>query len=630
VPSHQPECGLESGRERVATELGPLIRLEGVSFAYPAPGGEGERRLALDDISLAVHEGEYVALLGHNGSGKSTLAKLLNGILVPRRGRVFVDGIDTAEAARRPDLLRRLRQTVGLLFQNPDSQLVATIVEDDVAFGPENLGLPRDEIRARLESSLEAVDLVHLRRRPPHHLSAGQRQRVAIAGILAMRPRILVLDEATAMLDPEGRREALAAAWRFHQAGATVVQITHLMEEAVLAQRVVVLEDGKVVLDGTPREVFGQVQRLRALRLDVPQITELAHRLHDRHPWIPANLLTVDEMVETFSRSARAAPRSPLEVAARQPDTPSDKSRQEPDCVRLPNEVVSANSDPVIEVRDLWHTYLVGTPLETAALRGVDFHLRQGEMAGIIGRTGSGKSTLVQHLNGLMRPQRGRVTVAGHDLGDSDLDVRKVRRTVGLVFQFPEQQLFEPTVGDDVAFGPRKLGLSREDVRRRVRDAMELVGLGFEGFKDRYTFGLSGGEMRRVAIAGVLALEPRVLVLDEPTASLDPHGRDELLETLLRLQRERGISIVFVSHNMEDVAELVERIWVLAGGRTLVAGPVREVFRQSETLRQHGLGVPQVTALGQHLAQRGVPVASDLLTVDEADRELRAAIEAAS
>jgi energy-coupling factor transport system ATP-binding protein len=273
----------------------------------------------------------------------------------------------------------------------------------------------------------------------------------------------------------------------------------------------------------------------------------------------------------------------------------------------------------VIEVRGLWHTYLRGTPLESLALTGVDFELRPTEIAAIIGHTGSGKSTLVQHLNGLLRPQRGSVRVAGLDLADPKLDVRQVRRQVGLVFQFPEQQLFEPTVGDDVAFGPRKLGCDRGEVRRRVREAMEAVGLGFEAFKDRYTFGLSGGEKRRVAIAGVLALEPRVLVLDEPTSSLDPQGRLELLETVLRLRDERGIAVVFVSHNMEEVAELAERVWVVAAGATALSGTVREVFRRADELRELGLGVPQVTRLMRALGERGLDAPSDVITLDEAE-----------
>jgi energy-coupling factor transport system ATP-binding protein len=275
-------------------------------------------------------------------------------------------------------------------------------------------------------------------------------------------------------------------------------------------------------------------------------------------------------------------------------------------------------TENVIEVRDVWHWYLRGTPLESVALQGASFTLAGGEIVGVMGHTGSGKSTLVQHFNGLLRPHRGSVRVFGADLGDRHADPRPVRRRVGLVFQFPEQQLFDPTVGDDIAFGPRKLGFDRAEVRRRVTAAMAAVGLPFETFKDRYTFGLSGGEMRKVAVAGVLALEPEVLVLDEPTAGLDPRARRDLLTVLRTLHDERGTALVFVSHNMDEVAELVSRVDVLADGKTVLSGPVREVFREGDRLRELGLGVPAATELAGALRDRGVALPGDVLTIDDA------------
>jgi energy-coupling factor transport system ATP-binding protein len=275
-------------------------------------------------------------------------------------------------------------------------------------------------------------------------------------------------------------------------------------------------------------------------------------------------------------------------------------------------------TENVIEVQDLWHWYLRGTPLESVALRGASFTLAAGEVVGIMGHTGSGKSTLVQHFNGLLRPHRGTVRVFGSDLGDKRVDVRPLRRRVGLVFQSPEQQLFDPTVADDIAFGPRKLGCDRAEVRRRVQAAMAAVGLPFETFKDRYTFGLSGGEMRKVALAGVLALEPEVLVLDEPTAGLDPRARRDLLTVLRGLHDDRGTALVFVSHNMDEVAELVTRVDVLADGKTVLSGPVREVFREGRRLGELGLGVPAATELAAALRERGVALEGDVLTIDDA------------
>jgi len=246
---------------------------------------------------------------------------------------------------------------------------------------------------------------------------------------------------------------------------------------------------------------------------------------------------------------------------------------------------------PLILIRDLHHTYLRGTPLETTALRGVSLEINYGDAVGIIGRTGAGKSTLVQHFNGLIRPQEpGKVIVDGQDMSNPGVDLRRIRQRVGLVFQHPEQQLFERLVGDDIAFGPRKLGLPPEERRLRVQRAMEMVGLDFEGFKDRFTFSLSGGEMRKAALAGVLALEPEVLILDESTSGLDPRSRKELLGRLRAWRQNQGLTLVFVSPSMEDVAELVDRIYVLDEGRAAMAGTTREVFAEPARLRAMGWG----------------------------------------
>ncbi len=277
---------------------------------------------------------------------------------------------------------------------------------------------------------------------------------------------------------------------------------------------------------------------------------------------------------------------------------------------------------PIIQVRDLHHTYLLGTPMEAVALRGVNMEVGEGEIVAIIGPTGCGKSTLVQHFNGLIRPQKGEVVVAGHDLSDEKVDMKALRRQVGLIFQSPEQQLFEQYVGDDIAFGPRNFGLDKEEVRRRVKKAMEMVGLSFEGFKDRLTFSLSGGEMRKVAIAGVLALEPKILVFDEPTSGLDPATSRDFLAKIRELHDREGITIILVSHNMEDVAQLADRIYVIVGGRSVLEGTPRQIFSQPELLRAYGLDVPQITQVMHSLRSRGRQVQGDLLTMAEAEEEI--------
>jgi len=281
------------------------------------------------------------------------------------------------------------------------------------------------------------------------------------------------------------------------------------------------------------------------------------------------------------------------------------------------------SEDPFIQICDLHHNYLRDTPLEVTALRGVNMEIYKGESVGIIGRTGAGKSTVVQHFNGLIRPREpGQVIVDRQDLNDPNVDIRRIRQKIGLVFQYPEQQLFERLVGDDIAFGPKKLGLEQAERRERVKWAMEMVGLDFEEFKDRFTFSLSGGELRKAALAGVMALQPEMLILDESTSGVDPRSRKELLGRLLTLHKEHGLTLVFVSPNMEDMAGLVDRIYVMDDGRTVMNGTTRKIFSQPEKLREYGLGVPQVTEVIHELIARDVKVEHIPVTVEEGVEEV--------
>ncbi len=592
----------------------PILRLENVTHKYQPENSSPVE--ALHGVSLAVEPGDYVVILGHNGSGKSTLAKHLNALLLPTTGEVWVKQWNTKNAAH----LRNIRSSVGMVFQTPDNQIVATIVEEDVAFGPENLGVPRDEIIRRVDWALERVDMLPFRQRPPHFLSGGQKQRICIAGMIAMKPEVLVLDESTAMLDPLGRREVLDVVRRLNkEEGVTIIAITHFMEEAVEADRVLVMEAGRIALQGTPREVFGQVERLRELQMNVPQVTQLAVALSESVPGFPRDVLTVGELVA----AVWGLPSPPTRSSTVPKGAASDSafSREEQRSGRAEGPVI-------IDIKDLTHYYMRGTPLEVKAIEGVTLDVRRGEVLGIIGHTGSGKSTVIQHFNGLLRPHAGAVTVFGQDMRAADVNVRDIRRRVGLVFQQPEAQLFEQYVGDDVAYGPRNLKLSREEVRARVQRAMEAVGLGFDEFKDRLTFALSGGQMRRIALAGVLALEPEVLVLDEPTSGLDPLGREQIMRFILAL-RDQGVTLVIVSHNMEELARYCDRLGVISEGRTVMIGSPAEVFGQPEKLRELGLGVPAVTDVMNQLQHAGgVGEVGAVLTIQHALKILIEAIGA--
>ncbi|MDR6123558.1 energy-coupling factor transport system ATP-binding protein [Bacillus sp. SLBN-46] len=277
---------------------------------------------------------------------------------------------------------------------------------------------------------------------------------------------------------------------------------------------------------------------------------------------------------------------------------------------------------PIIEIENLSHTYMKGTPMEHVALKGANLYVEEGECIAIIGHTGSGKSTLIQHFNGLMRPESGKVIIDGEDLSKKKVDLKTLRQKVGLVFQNPEDQIFEKIIGDDIAYGPFKLGLPLKEVRERVKWAMDVVGLDFEEMTDRQTFALSGGQKRKVALAGILALKPKILVLDEPTAGLDPRSRKELLEKIKRLNKEEKLTVVFVSHNMEEVAMLADRVYVMAGGTDVLSGTPKEIFTDKEKLQRHQIGTPETVQILYRLTDLGYQVNTDAFSIIEAADEI--------
>ena len=555
-----------------------IIEARDVCFSY-----EGSGALAVDHVSLSVEQGEFLAILGRNGSGKSTFAKLLNALQLPTSGTLTVNGITPSTE----DDCYEVRKSCGMVFQNPDNQIVTTIVEEDCAFGLENLGTPPEEIRGRVDDALHSVGMSEFAQASPSMLSGGQKQRVAVAGVLAMRPRIIVFDESTAMLDPIGRRDVFALARRLNvEEGITVVWITHFMEEAALADRLAVMEGGRVALVGTPREVFAQADRVLALGLDVPEMMKLARILQAGGLKLPEGLMTVNEMAHALTRLRKGGGKpssAPQSAGAHAPQP---------------------EGDAVIDVKHLTHVYLPGTPFEAKALSDVSLSICSGEFVGIIGHTGSGKSTLITHLNGLERSEPGTVFVKGKDLGEKGADLVAVRQTVGLVFQYPEYQLFEETVAKDVAFGPSNLGLDAAEIERRVKRALSQVGLNAQEVAEKSPFELSGGQKRRVAIAGVLAMQPDILILDEPAAGLDPAGRREMLE-LIHGIHESGVTVVMVSHSMDDVGKYCDRLFVLNRGELAYSGTPAEVFLHDQRLHEIGLDVPECAKLARMLRGAG-------------------------
>ena len=524
------------------------VRLDHVTLRY----GDS---LALDDVTLEVCRGERVCVLGANGSGKSTLASVICGLLAPDEGDVELAGHAVCTGGV-PDLAayRDARRQLGLVFQNPDDQIVTSVVADDVAFGPENLGVPRAQIAARVARELRRVAMEKYAHADPSRLSGGQRQRVCIAGALAMEPAVLVLDEPSSLLDVRGRAAIMRVMGRLAAAGATLVHVTHFMDEALAADRVVVMQRGRVALEGTPDEVFASknAQVIEALGLEMPFEARLAAALR-----------------------ADAADGKVAAVAG-----PSGEK---------PAASVPAAEPPAILARDLGFSY----GPDAQALDGVSLEVPVRATTAIVGQTGSGKSTLLRLLCGLEAADAGSLTVCGINAA-TKRGRRQIRRAVGYVMQHPERQLFAQTVAEDVAFGPRNQGLSAAEVERRVAHALDLVGLADR--RDASPFELSGGQQRLAAIAGVLAMEPELLVLDEPTAGLDPRGRARLRALMADLAAH-GVTLLQVTHSMEDAAR-ADHVVVLDQSHVLATGTPAEVFcpANEPQLTAVGLGLPRPLA----------------------------------
>lgn len=605
-----------------------MIECRGVSFSYDGAAS------ALDGIDLNIEDGEFFCILGGNGSGKSTFAKHLNALLQPDAGTVSINGMDASD----PELVYDIRSTAGMVFQNPDDQLVATLVEDDVAFGPENLGVPSAQIAQRVREALKGVGLVGFERHETHALSGGQKQRVALAGILAMEPRMLILDEASSMLDPRGRKGLMKACHALHDRGMTIVMITHFMEEAAEADRIAVFQAGRVAMLGTPEEILTRADELAELNLDMPESCRLGMALRAKGVPVHAQVREVDmvaEVAQTYAERSGAGTvgqsfASQSEIADGTVSADNEDNALEP-VIELSH--VSYSYSLSARERRRWHkrsaaegasnkqTLWGNDPSSPWALRDVSLTVRRGEFLGLAGHTGSGKSTLVQHLNGLIRPQEGSICALGLDLSNKK-DAAAVKAKVGVVFQYPERQLFAETVAQDVAFGPHNLGLPQDEVDRRVESSLSRVGLDLSTVGDKSPFELSGGQQRRVAFAGVLAMEPEVLVLDEPMAGLDPAARRDFLELIDRLHRD-GLTVVMVSHSMDDLANCCDHIVVMNEGAVFAEGTPAQVFAHADELKSIGLGVPAAQRMALALTEAGVPLRrGGLYTVESLADEL--------
>jgi len=580
-----------------------MIQLEKISFNYSLP--EGKVITALENIDLEFKEGEFVSIIGPNGSGKTTLVRLLNGLLIPSSGEVRVDGLNPKDKEE----LRLIRQKVGMVFQNPDNQIITTSVEREIAFGLENLNLPYEEIRERVEWALSAFHLWEYKNSPPHRLSGGEKQKVALAAVLAMRPKYLILDEPTSLLAPEDREMLNLLIKRLAVEGkVTIFNITQFPEEAILAQRLLVLDKGRVILDGTPEKVFEETEKLKKIGLSVPKSLELANGLKRKGFRFRGKILKIEDLIQELLSLEGVKVNYSLPVIQNKTNS-IEQSKPKPSHYLQ------------IELENLGFIYNYKSINSKVALKDINLKIQKGEFIGLIGPAGSGKTTLAQHFNGLLFATSGKIWVEDLELKEKEPYLKKIRQDVGLVFQFPERQLFEETVYEDIAFGPRNSGWGKEEVDRRVKNSLEAVGLDFGNFAQRSPFSLSSGEQRRVAIAGVLALEPQILILDEPTAGLDFEGVCRVKKILLE-HNKRGITLILISHNLDLVAEICERIIFLKQGKVLYDGPKSNFFRQVEKLKEEGIKPPETLELLHILSSAGFQIRDDVYETEELVEEL--------
>lgn len=603
----------------------PAIDLQHVSVRY------GNVH-ALRDVSLSINEGEYLCVVGSNGSGKSTLGTIMCGLLAPDEGHVcLLNECVYSNNAAHFGAYSRAQQQLGLVFQNPDDQIITSVVEEDIAFGPENLGLSSDEIERRVEREIARCALQTLAKRNPAQLSGGQKQRVAIAGALAMNPRVVVFDEPASQLDVRGHRAIVRVMRRLAKSGCTIIHITHCMEDVLEAQRVLVLHNGTLTCDCEPQALFARAHELAAYDLQLPYALDLLRTCVTNGSVTAPSKETIRKLcsVSALPNHAYAYDIVQAQVARYIATHMSNTSDGVPAATPLSENTqtpaptsthanpraqsdASAQSSAHINAHTSAHTSAQsnGTTItlnhvsfsyshrQQPALVDLTLTIPHASHVAVIGQTGSGKSTLVRLLSGLDAPTSGTITYAPH-------------ATRGYIMQYPERQLFAQTVLDDVTFGLLSMGLSQHDARERAYSALNQVELAQKA--QASPFELSRGQQRRVAIAGVLAMKPQVLITDELTSGLDPHAQahidrlmDELHGTMVHID---------VTHSMQRAAR-ADMVVVLNGGAILSYGTPQQVFSNSNATRlaEIGLGLPYAVAMRSEFARQGITLPKDALT----------------
>jgi len=553
------------------------IQIKNLSFTYRNADNK-----ALDGINFDLREGKMVVLMGRAGAGKSTLCRCLNGVIPKFQKGKFSGEVQVFGESTKDKRIYELAQKVGLVFQDFEPQLFSTSVELEVAFGPENVGLPREEIAERVKYALRTVGLAGFENRQPYNLSGGEKQRLAIASILSGKPQVLVLDEPTTDLDPQGRYDILAALKSLRNESISLMVVEQDAEDVIDADRVVIIDGGRIAASGAAREVLSDVNLLEQNGIRPPQMARLFEKTGDDTASLTAE--------EAYSRIVDPLDDAKLKAIQREDESRRDKY-----------------GDVAVEVKELKFSY----PSLSDALAGVDLQIREGEFVAIIGQNGSGKTTLAKHFNGLLRPSAGKILCFGADT--ADMNVSELGRITGYVFQNPDHQIFASNVRDEVTFGPKNYGLSQAEISTNVAEALKAVDL--TGYEESDPFSLTKGERQRVAVASVLACKPKILVLDEPTTGLDYSQQKSMME-LLRSLNAAGHTIIIITHALWVVAEYAHRAVVMHDGGIIMDGTVREVFSRQDEMESVGMKLPEIVRLSNMLGKT-------LLSVDEYKRAMR-------
>ena len=563
------------------------VIIDHLTFTYA-----GASKPSLRDVSFEIKEGEFVAILGKTGAGKSSLLRVISGA-IPHfykgelKGEVRIDGLEPRSVS-----LSELAKHVGYVCEDPEIHIVSFTVEEDIAFGPINLNLPEHEVRRRIDFALEATKLKGLERRNPYHLSGGEKQSLAIAGVLALLPKIMALDEPTAMLDPLGKKRIYSIVKELNEKYRKTIIMAGQEVEIIFEfiPRVLVLAEGEVIYDGSPRELVEERQILKRAGLRCPPVTELAWRLREAGKW--------DEPLPLTLREAHQQILNKMAHKAKLTKTVIGKSAG----------LTSKHRQIAIKVRNLYHIY----PDGTRALNGVSIDIGRGEFVAIIGENGSGKTTLAMHIAGLLKPTNpdAEINVCGIDVTRAPM--REIVKRVSYVFQNPDIQLFSRSVYEELSYGPRNLGIPEQEIDERVRNVLKMLEL--EQYTNMWPRELDRGKRLRVALGSLLTINPEILIVDEPTTGQDWEESRYLMNVLSNLNK-KGLTVLFITHDMDLVAEFAHRAIVLHQGRIIADGPPSKVFYDPEALKKTDVEPPQIIRLTMELQRQGVP--QYILTVHE-------------